>query len=674
MKFQTKIVTVVLLLIILTSTALTYQSYVSAENMFKEEMQAMGFTLAQSVDEKLRSSKSFENTVDELMAQRILQACEAINLIPIEDMSNELMMDLVPKLEADGGIFVIGPDRKIKYSNIVEYVGWEYPQGHPMDPVFNEESRTYMEAIRGDLISGEMVKYGGIALDEGYSVQIGVKAITIMNLESEFSADKLLKQLEEDYDDVLYALMLDENGVAYAGTESMISDEPYTDEVTVNATQNGIKGAAYWEDKELGISAYDVQIPYYVGDELKGSICVGISLERMYTMLNETIRTSIFYAAFACFVGIIFTLVMIRIVMKPLKGLTEQFEYISKGDFSVKEDDKLLLQKDELGIIARSVKIMREELSGLIKVMQADAGKVKNSANQLTKIMNETARAIDENARAIESLSASAVEQSDEAEKVSVSVNQMGQNIEHGQENIETATEHVHYMNRLSGDGEKIILNLSEVINESVQRTKTVSGGVQKVGETVENMRDFTGRIRAISEQTNLLALNASIEAARAGEAGRGFAVVADEIRKLAEETNQTTEQVEGIIEDIASKTQEAIVDINTISGGTTQQIQTLNDTLDIFTKMKDAIMDLVGAMENVVESNGAIDKSKATIIDAIDSLSELTDNISATYEQISASTEEQTAAVHEVNDLTEVNYHIAEELNERISSFKLEE
>ncbi len=95
-----------------------------------------------------------------------------------------------------------------------------------MNPVFSGSQQTYMEAIRGDLISGEMNKYGGIALSTpGYSVQIGVKATTIMELQRAFSPDNLLKEIE-DHGDVIYALMLNTEGIAYAGTESMISDEP----------------------------------------------------------------------------------------------------------------------------------------------------------------------------------------------------------------------------------------------------------------------------------------------------------------------------------------------------------------------------------------------------------------------------------------------------------------
>lgn len=675
MKFQTKLVLVVLVLIIVSSSWLTYQNSNASQNMFEEEMKQMGFTLAQSVDEKLKESKEFETILDELMADRILQACEAIDLIPVGSMSNEMMIDLVPKLKADGGIYVIGPDRKIVYSNGLDYVGWEYPADHPMDPVFNGSQNTYMEAVRADLVSGELNKYGGMALEEpGYYVQIGVKATTIMDIQNKFSPDMLLKQVDEAYEDVLYALMLDSNGVAYAGTESLVSDEPYTDEVTINATQNGIAGASFWEDVESGVRAYDVQIPYYEGDELKGSICMGISLERMDTMLQKNIQKSVISAVVVSILATLLILALILVLMRPLKNLSAQLAEIAKGDFTVEQDSKMLQQKDEMGVIAQSVKAMREELCELINSLKSDAANVGSGAKQLSEIMNETSRAIEENAHAVEALAISAAEQSQETDKVTHSVDNLGNQVDQGQESIKNANERVVEVNELSSDGEKIVADLANVTNESIGRTELVSDGIKKVEGTVYDMRDFMGRIRSISEQTNLLALNASIEAARAGEAGRGFAVVADEIRKLAEETNQTTEQVETIIEEITLKTTDAVKEIEAIGNVTSQQKGTLEKTLKIFSDIQASIVQLVSAMDDVVAVNDGVSESKEVILKAIETLADLTENLSATCEEISASTEEQTAAVHEVNRLADGNQEVADLLNKRVLGFKTQD
>lgn len=671
LKFQTKLVLMILFLILLTSGWLTYQNLNEVEKMFKQEMKEEGFLLARSVENEIANSKVFEKQVDQLMAERILQASEAVNLLPIETMTNEQLIELAPKLNISGGIFVIGPDRKIAYSDVVDYVGWEYPAGHPMDPIFDGTSRTYMEEIRGDLISGEMVKYGGIALSTpGYSVQIGVEATVILDIKRKFSPDVLLKQLVER-DDVVYAMMINSDGIAIAGTEEMKKEEAYDDAVTIDAIKNEKEGAAESINSDTGARIYDVQIPYYEDGMHKGSIAVGISLDRMEKTLNAHLIKSLIATSITCIVAVLIGIFVIRHLVSPLKKLSSQLNDIAQGDFTIEQDSRLLEQKDELGLIANAVQKMRIELSQLIMNLKNDAHSLEDGADLLSNIMSETSRAIEENAKAVEALAISASDQASESEKVLLSAEELGDKVDQGKKNIEEANNRVGIVNNLSSNGESIITELAEVTKKSIGRTDAVSNGIQNVEKTVRNMREFTGRIRSISEQTNLLALNASIEAARAGEAGRGFSVVADEIRKLAEETNQTTEQVEVIIAEITDQTNAAVEDIEAISHVTTQQRETLQQTLDIFERIQVSIIELVHSMNQVVDVTNAVGVSKDTILSAVNVLTDLTENLSATCEQISASTEEQTAAVNEVNQLTDTNRSLASDLTERVRRFK---
>jgi len=670
MKFQTKLTLTILVLILITSALLTGQNLNAVESLFKEEMQNEGYNLARSADEKIKSAITFEKTLEDLMAKRILQASEAVNLIPMENMSNDYLIQVAPKLSVDGGIFVIGPDRKIAYSDIVDYVGWEYPEGHAMDPVFSGGQKTYMEDIREDLISGELNKYGGMKLSEpGYYVQIGVKAKTIQTLKEQFSIEIILAELQE-HEDVIYALMLDETGYAYAGEPSMVGTT-YTDEVTINATQNGIQGSAYWEDDATGMHAYDVQIPYYEDGMLKGSICIGLTLERMETALGLNASKSIISTLITCAIASVIILFFIRVLIKPLRVLSEQLKEIAEGDFTVEQDKKILKQKDDMGIIANAVTNMRKDLSQLVNNLKSDANRVDTGADQLSEIMNETSRAIGENAKAVEALAVSATDQALEADKVAESAENLRSRVDQGNVSIQLANDQVRSVNTLSIEGEQIISELAHVIKDSISKTITVSEGIGQVEETVGQMKGFTEQIRSVSEQTNLLALNASIEAARAGDAGRGFAVVAEEIRKLAEETSQTTEQVESIIEDISLKTSNASQEVRVIGNATEKQKETLEKTLEIFTKIQSSIESLVNSMGDVVSVNDSVSESKDVIMEAVNVLSELTANLSATCEEISASTEEQTASVEEVNALTEANREVALELAERVTSFK---
>lgn len=673
LKFQTKLILTVSAIMVVAFSYLTWQNYTSSKAMMEHELQNQGYALADSVDQKLKIAKTFEGVLDGLMAEKILQASEAINEIPMSQMTNERLIKLAPRLKIDGGIYVIGPDLKIAYSDILDYIGWQYPADHPMKPVFDGKQKSYMEAIRGDLVSGELNKYGGIALSTpGYYVQIGIKATTIADHMKAFDPNVLLSEIDAN-EDVLYALMIDEKGVATAGTTSMVGTK-YEDEVTINATQKGERGSAKWVDPETGIVAYDVQIPYYVDDVLKGSICVGISMKNMDLILQKNLLQNLITMLITLAVGIVVILTTVRYMVMPLKKLSVQLADIASGDFTVKQDPKVMAHQDELGSIARSVHEMRKSLSHLMSQLKSEIESVDQGADQLVSIMNETAKAIEENAHAVEQLAHSAQSQVTATDSAERSTNSLGQKIEESTKSVTEANTHLASVNQLTLQGEETIKSLAQVSNESIALSESVVSGIQNVEVTVKDMNHFMGHIRSISEQTNLLALNASIEAARAGEAGRGFSVVADEIRKLSEETKATTEQVEEIIKKVDLSTTAAAENSRMVSESSHLQKESLQKTLDVFTEIQNAIGILVNSMENVVSVNRAVSSNKSEIDHAIVVLAELAENLSATCQQISASSEEQNAAVEEVNALSETNRNTAMSLAQMVNRFKIEE
>lgn len=672
LKFQTKLILTVAGILLAACGWLTWQNYTATRAMMEEELKKQGYGLAETVEQKLKTAKDFEGVLDTLMAERILQACEAVNEIPISSLSNERLIALAPRLKVDGGIYVIGPDRKIVYSDVVDYVGWEYPAGHPMDPVFNGSAKTYMEAVRGDMISGELNKYGGMVMSTpGYTIQIGIKATTIADNAKRFHPSVLLRELESN-PDVVYALMLDGTGTATAGTESMLGTK-YEDDVTVAATQKGQRGAAKWVDPETGIAAFDVQIPYYEGNQLKGSICIGISMKRMNEVIGGNLIKSLIATLITLGVAAFVVMAAVRYMVSPLNRLSAQLTQIAAGDFTVRQETGVLNQQDELGAIARSVQALRQELSRLIGAMKEETTEVDSGANQLGHIMNETARSIEENAKAVEALADSANTQAQATLHAGNSAQQLGNQIDEGNRSISLASDKVSSVHQLTLVGERAVRELAEVTTESINRSGEVVKGIQEVEVTVRDMNAFMGHIRSISEQTNLLALNASIEAARAGEAGRGFAVVAEEIRKLAEETKATTEQVEEIIRKVDRSTAAAASDIRLVTESTLHQKETLQGTLDVFFKIQESITGLVTSMDQVVQANDAVGSRKEEIVKALETLTRLAENLSATCQQISASTEEQTAAVEEVNALTDANRQAARNLAEFVERFKVE-
>jgi methyl-accepting chemotaxis protein len=548
-----------------------------------------------------------------------------------------------------------------------------------------------VEDVRVDLISGDMFKYGGSAMDNGFlGTQVGISADVITNLLDEFSTTRLMNELyenpmvlnaflvtmeltPEELEKKLAVQPYDDTKripVISAGIQESEDYVDYTDEVGLGVMNTGQKTSRPIT-RDDGVKGYEVLVPYTRDGETAGVIAVVLSLENLDQQLRANQNKSIMTAGILIILALLMMLFGIQRLMKPLKELSQQLDVISSGDFTIEQDANLLKATDDLGTIARAVEKMRITLSALIVELKKDATTVNAGADSLTEIMNETAKAVEETAKAAEALAIQAQEQAEESEKVNQSANELGDVVVRGQVGINAVNEQVVAVENLSKKGEVIIQELSKVTYESIDKTDMASKGIGEIEQTVDAMKNFMEEIKSIATQTNLLALNASIEAARAGDAGRGFAVVASEIRDLAEETNQTVEQVEGIISDINEKTLDATTDIGAVTQVTEKQMVTLKQTQEIFKEIGSSVNELVGSMTSVVQVTDEVAHNKDKIIMVVDVLSSLTESLSSACEEISASTEEQSSSVIMVNELSENNKSISVALKNQVDRFK---
>lgn len=691
LRIQTKVLLLLFVIVSVTSVVLSFQNLMDMKKTMYTEFEAKGASLAETVVEKISISDAFTVKVDTLMVERILIASELVNKLDITTLSNDKLTDLKKKVGIDE-FYVINTQRKIVYSNIADYVGWEYPKGHPMDPVFDKKSSTYMEEIRGDLISGNLVKYGGMALDNGYFIQIGISAKTILDIKKEFRPGILLNEVQKQ-PDIIKAYMVtmeltDEEQVKKDGlkpfddtkriaiinadTAEKGKREEYKDPTVINIFKTGQKLTRTIKDTANGKDIFEMLIPYVVNDKTTGVIVLDISLDRMNSIINNyLVKVSLFTLSLLLIASII-GIFSLRRTLKPLKTLRDQIKVIASGDFSLEQDKGILQNSDELGDIARAVDSMRIELGLLIHEIKTITNTVETNAENLSAVMKETSQSVDENARAVETLAESAAAQASATNKVADCAHELQTTVDNGKESIQRANEQVLTVKDLNIEGEKIITGLADVINESFSRTHQVNTGITEVELAVNGMRGFMDKIRSVSSQTNLLALNASIEAARAGEAGRGFAVVAEEIRKLAEETNHTTKEIEEIIAKIESKTSITTNEIKFIMETSVRQQSALEKTLMVFTEIRGSIEKIAQSMKQVVNTTSAVADSKDTILKTVSVLAELSENLSAMAQQIAASTEEQAASISVVDDLTENSRSSAKQLGKEFEKFKI--
>ena len=224
----------------------------------------------------------------------------------------------------------------------------------------------------------------------------------------------------------------------------------------------------------------------------------------------------------------------------------------------------------------------------------------------------------------------------------------------------------------LLGDVINMFVRASYVNRKNENLVGELKGGITKAAEQIEEATDKTKEIDGYSKRQQILALNASIEAARAGEMGKGFAVVADEIRKLADESKESTDEIKKIITEITEKSKlvESTMQENEVLQ--TEQQEAINRTEEIFGEIMKQIEMLGSGMERINALNDTMSANKDLVVDKMGTIASVSEQSAAATEEVNASTEQVNVTMEEISEHTETLQAIAKDLMETINRFKL--
>lgn len=405
-------------------------------------------------------------------------------------------------------------------------------------------------------------------------------------------------------------------------------------------------------------------------DEKTGWRIVGFVEEKEIIEHLSSIRNTIFIAVAVFFtLGIIASLILTKTITEQIKKINIGVRKIATGNLRERIQ---VSSKDEIQELAENLNTALDSISGLLKEIDSTSEEMYDSASGIASMSEETNAAVSEVANAINEVSNGATDQATAISNVTNTVDGLSNRIDDVDKNINNILNLSEVTDKLSDDGLKVLNLLIEKSVVTKQNTQESSSNVKEMTDSIKNINQISDVISGITEQTNLLALNASIEAARAGELGKGFAVVAEEIRKLAEESKDSTDKIKSIIKEVNQKSIRFVDSMEETVNILNEQDESINNTKNIFIEIAESIEPLVEAIRYINNLTDKMNNDKENVKKEIDNISVISQDVASVSEEVTASAEEVTATMDELTEYADKLDGIAENLKEKLNKFEL--
>lgn len=355
--------------------------------------------------------------------------------------------------------------------------------------------------------------------------------------------------------------------------------------------------------------------------------------------------------------------------IKPILKMTNITKRIAAGDLNVSIEVK---SNDEIGQLAKNFKSMLENMKNLILEVRNAGGTVSTSAQDLVLSSGEASKVSEQVAVTISELAKGAAEQSESTHKGSEMVMAVVDGLENIIGNVANSEELTKKAMFTVQDGVKKIEYQKIKMEESKQVTENVNLAISSLSDKSVKIGQIIEVINNIASQTNLLALNAAIEAARAGESGKGFSVVADEIRKLAEQSKQSTQEINSLIKEIQAGVGQAVNEMNNSKSVVEEQEAAVYETEVSFKDILEAVSGLNLQIREVAGASETLNINAIAVKNSINDIAGIIESGAAATEEVAASTEEQTATIQQISISADSLSELAERLQYSIDKFKL--
>ena len=357
-------------------------------------------------------------------------------------------------------------------------------------------------------------------------------------------------------------------------------------------------------------------------------------------------------------------------ISKTVNNISQGLAVVAQGDFSkdfkTKRQDEFKALTGSLNDMIRSMRTLMKEMKEFGAQVNELSGNVSERTTAINDSMQDIATAMDEVAEGVQSQAEDTESSNENMITFSGYINAVTDETERMGQAADKAIDVVE-------QGKVIVQDLSEKSDTTVSLTRVLVQDIDEVQKSSAEIKSFVDVISNIAEQTNLLSLNASIEAARVGAAGRGFAVVAEEIRKLADQSKESGDNIRKIVENINNTTNKTTVSARKAENMVNEQAKALEQTVDVFAMIRDCVGELVEGIRLVTEKLEESMKEKENVENSLQNISAVSEEVAASTEEVTATLNEQVSVIQSLKDEVEELRAGALTLSESIDKFKID-
>ena len=410
---------------------------------------------------------------------------------------------------------------------------------------------------------------------------------------------------------------------------------------------------------------------YHVAPGNRYILIVTADKNEVMQKVKRITATTVILAVVVFLVVMGVSILVSNLMIKPLKIVTGIIDKQARLDFTRNEGtDKIKNRKDEVGVMCRAVSNMRHKLVDIISDIAQSSEKLTESNVQFTERFQEITENVSNVNIAVEEIAEGSTSQANETTSAGEQVGNIGQVIEQNVRNVEMLEETVKKMNELSNKASDTLIGLQKINEQTAGNIAIVSEQTNSTNTSATKIQEAVTLIQDIASQTNLLSLNASIEAARAGEAGRGFAVVAEEIRKLADDSAASADEINSIVEELIVNSNNSVGKMQEVASDSNRQMEELQSTIDSFDSLRECVEEVSRASGDITAQMTDLEKEKNIISGVVEQLAAISQENAASTEETSAAMQTLSGAVQDCQEETNELHQLSVDLKNEVAKF----